>query len=192
MDKYMKNAIGIKLDVPFMEKELAKSKGVKWAAAQKTWFYPLNDDLKDILNWINPEMLVFSSIKSSGKNIKRYFMQIRKGYKCHKCDGKMDIIVPFEKPPKNRAHTQTHEYALIWGKPKSFVAFAESLYISMKFSSTSVVEEKYAMHICPKCNAIQGDFYVYEDKDCRLPEINSFFVIHDLDNDTWVIENGIG
>lgn len=157
----MKNAIGIKLDVPFTDKELAKRSGLKWDAIHKTWYYPLDDNLKSISNWIKPDLLVFSTTKPSSKNIKRYFLQIRQGYKCHKCDGEMNIVILFEKQPKNRTHTKIHEYALVWEKPKSFVAFANSLYISMKFSRTSIIEESYALHICPRCNAIQGDYYVY-------------------------------
>jgi len=184
----MKKAIGIRLNVPFSEKEEAKSLGAKWDAVEKTWYLPFESGKENIAQWLDETSLVSKNIKAKSKNLIRYYMQIRSGYPCHKCGHKMNIIASFNKPPKNPENTKTHEYALVWSRPKSFVKFASTISIPMKFTSTSVVKTPYALHSCPKCNIVQGDFYMFEDKDCLLPEIKSFYVTYDTENDNWSIE----
>lgn len=176
--------LGIKLNVGFMEKELAKQSGARWYDDEKTWYLPLTDELELVAEWIPKELLIYEN-----KGIERIFMEVRSGYPCFKCKKPMDILQPFPKPPRNLEHTQPGEYCdNTWDKPKSYAEFAERLGINMDYRKTSMVDKPYAIHVCPHCGSVQGDFFVFEDKDCRLPVKIAFFARHDLKNDTWTIE----
>ena len=202
---------GIRLDVKYEEKEKAKNAGARWDYDAKVWYLPVCSHLVKVSKWLNPQYILYfteeetrkMALKEAGithENVEkdkkrsttptifRLYMEIREGYACHKCKNGMDILQPFAKPPKNPQHTKPYEYCLTWDKPKSYVDFANSLGIKMQYKSTATVHKPYALHICPHCGQIQGDFYIFEDKDCMLPVKRSFYVTYDKNQDIWKIE----
>lgn len=190
----------LKLHVKYEEKEEAKKLGAKWDSKRKTWYIPLPEELKNFSKWIDNSLLIIDenakenehtqpcdSKPDNNANELKLFMEVREGYPCCKCGKGMNILQPFSKRPKNMAHTKPHEYALIWHKPASYVEFAKSLDVKMDFRTTSIIKTPYALHICPNCGQVQGDFYIFEDKDCRLPVKQSFEVLYSPDKDEWKI-----
>ena len=171
---------GIKLNVMYEEKNQAKILGAKWDVQHKTWYLPITEELKPFTCWMDSNFLLYDNDGQQTSILdnmyQRFFMEIREGFLCYKCNKKMDILQPFSKQPKDPSHTKPHEYSLIWDKGNSYVTFANELGIKMKYISTSVVKHPYAVHICPHCNQIQGDFYIFEDKDCLLPVKKAFML----------------
>lgn len=43
----------LKINVPYSDKDIAKSKGAFWDVEQKTWFVPDHKDINDFQQWIN-------------------------------------------------------------------------------------------------------------------------------------------
>ncbi|WP_454054910.1 DUF5710 domain-containing protein [Clostridium sp. Marseille-Q7071] len=191
---------GIKLNVKYEEKEEAKKAGAKWDFKRKVWYFPVCKDLIPVLKWLNTDVFIYADSEkrkeilqeddySNDLNDIQLFMEIREGYPCCRCGKGMDILQPFSKPPKNLQYTKTYEYYLTWNKPKSYADFANNLGIKMEYRSTSIVKTPYAVHICPHCGQVQGDFYIFEDKDCRLPVKKSFYVHYNNKQDKWEIKD---
>ncbi len=184
---------GIKLNIIRQsDKHNAKQLGIRRKADQR--YLPFYNtklrrasvirDLEYIIDWIPKEQLIYE-----GGKTERIFMEVRSGYPCFKCKKPMDILQPFPKPPKNLEHTYPGEYCdNTWDKPKSYAEFAERLGVHMDYRKTSMVDRPYAIHVCPHCGCVQGDYFIFEDKDCRLPVKIAFFAQHNVENDIWTIE----
>ncbi len=199
----MSDIKGLKLEVPYSQKDIVKNLGAKWDYKTKSWYIPCELPIKDFAPWIDKKFLLFDENKQKSDENKqktfsesppqtrtiKFYFQIRSGYPCHACKEPMNILQMFYEKPKNPLHTRSYEYAQTWSKPRSYVNFARSLGIKMSFRSTSIVSREYALHICPVCSAVQGDYFVFEDKDCRLPLVKGFFAIYDQLEDTWTIED---
>lgn len=51
----------VKLDVPFDEKDEAKSLGARWDPARKTWYLLDIEDLTPLMRWVTPTRLAVSA-----------------------------------------------------------------------------------------------------------------------------------
>lgn len=113
-------------------------------------------------------------------------VDIRSGYKCWACKKEMDIFLMFNPEVKNELRSGYPIISdLAYSKPTTIVPFAMQLGIKLEERFSKITREKYIMHICPHCNAHQGDNYVVEDNHQETILRQSVRIIYDRLNKCW-------
>lgn len=181
----------LKLNVSFKDNEQVKNLGAKWDWARRIWYIELPKEFDCFSEWIDESVLVPENYKNNvidnlnDDGTVTLFTEIRENYPCYNCGKGMDIIQLFPKKPKNMEFTKSYEYTMIFTRPYSFVAFAKSQNIKMRFQSTKVIKEPYAIHVCPYCGSVQGDNFIFMDKDCKLAVKEYFITVYDPKKEEW-------
>lgn len=153
-----------KLNVPFSEKDIVKSKGAFWDATQKTWFVPDHKDLNDFTQWIDTENIniiikapVYLAINTS---------------ECWKCHHETTVISLYSDNfyhldyRDEEAENETYEkvdaksfFSDITFLDKDILQFLHQNFAFFKLGFSKTINSRYWANHCEQCDALQGDFF---------------------------------
>ncbi len=160
--------VPLKLNVPYSEKDQAKAKGAFWNPEYKTWFVP--DPAYSLLNrfrkWL-PEEEAFLIVP---KNI----IIASTERNCWKCSHLTKVIAISANSFYEKDYNEENE--ILWILQDFFTLFQnieiisdelktglERSYPLFRLDYSKTANGKYWSNHCEHCNAIQGDFYLFDE-----------------------------
>lgn len=154
----------LKINVPYSDKDIAKSKGAFWDVEQKTWFVPDHKDINDFQQWINKSKVsvIIKSPVSIALN----------SSDCYKCANKTAVI---SLASNNFYYLNTDENEdEKWFRADGWSFFSMPVFIenelvgkinklfpNYKIAYSKTAESSYWANHCEHCGALQGDFFLH-------------------------------
>lgn len=177
------------LNVPFEEKDEAKTLGAIFDGEIKKWkFNGIARDFVKFSKWIQSDA-EFKKFDGEGGIIALNEFYIVQGYRtCYKCKNKTRIIglgcsdyVRFSKRTKItqniqpiydfKNHVDSMDILVFWVEKEESIPPLLRDYLSKEYgvrmTYSATVRRKYLANVCEHCNALQGNNFVYDD-DCEL------------------------
>lgn len=157
----------LKINVPFEEKDEAKSRGAFWDKEEKTWFVPDHRNINDFTQWIDNS--AFSIIAKSP------FYIVLNNRACWKCNNETSVIALAFDHLYLAEEDETGE--VVWlGSEDQFSFFSTVTFINndaraiiervfpfYKLGYSKTAEGRYWANHCEHCNALQGDFHLHSE-----------------------------
>ena len=156
----------LKINVPYSDKDIAKSKGAFWDVEQKTWFVPDHKDINDFQQWINKSKVsvIIKSPVSIALN----------SSDCYKCANKTAVI---SLASNNFYYLNTDENEdEKWFRADGWSFFSMPVFIenelvgkinklfpNYKIAYSKTAESSYWANHCEHCGALQGDFFLHSE-----------------------------
>lgn len=145
------------LNVPYEEKDQAKTLGAKWNPKEKLWMAPGSSFLEysKFSRWIDGSFILHDEI---------YIVETSR--QCWKC-GKETPIICFAS--KNHIESETGKRIHTWKltsvfsrMPSELLALVKTRYnFKLKYSNT--VGEKYYANCCSSCDSLQGNNFLFNE-----------------------------
>lgn len=153
----------VNLDVPFDEKDEAKSKGARWDPAAKRWFAPPGIDLKPLQAWI----------PGTGENLTELIPPIfvvESATLCWKCNqvtpvgtiASESFIEPDDDGARHPADSYLYVFSGITYLPQEAQNEIRKVNPGYRHRYSKTAGGKYFMNHCP-CGAQLGDFYMHSE-----------------------------
>jgi len=173
--------VQIDLNVPYAEKDEAKSLGAKWDWEKKVWYVPEGADPQPFARWLPTILDDEFSIRAD-----RYYIgQTTKS--CWKCqnqtnifgfllDGDHDLLMDYECPDSDELVLSWEHIdepatiAYIGHLPDSIQKRISALTTHFYPDTSKMAGSQYWMNHCERCEAKLGDFYIHSD-----PGLGGFF-----------------
>lgn len=156
----------VKINVPYNDKDVVKSKGAFWDVEQKTWFIPDHKDINDFQQWIDKSKVsvIIKSPLSIALN----------STDCYKCGNKTAVI---SLASNNFYYLSTDEKEeekwflsdnLSFFSMPTFIDAAFSSILSQAFPNYKITYSKtaecsYWANHCEHCEAFHGDFFLHSE-----------------------------
>ncbi|PSL47175.1 hypothetical protein CLV51_10220 [Chitinophaga niastensis] len=160
--------MSLQLNVPFEEKEDAKSKGAMWDAAAQTWYLPEDryDLLMEVDKWIpekNTPIILSSELTIAHAD-----------RPCWKCDHSNRVIAIasnyfYEKDMNERDEAVWLEqnfftlFQQISDISSNLQAFLKDYYPDYKSGYSQTADGYYWYNHCESCKSIQGDWFLFDE-----------------------------
>jgi hypothetical protein len=157
----------INLNVPFHEKDAAKSLGAKWDKEKKTWYTYYDEDIEKFFKWIVPK-------EDDGLDLKAdYFYIAETQRECWECKRKTNVysflLESFQATGVVEEIEDNENFKTFWMEQSnpSFISNITKLNNEAKLAILSftdkykVSKNKYFANHCEHCNDLQGDFYLH-------------------------------
>lgn len=164
----------IKLNVPFKEKDTAKTNGAKWNPEEKTWYIPEHiSDLTPFTKWLSPNENIYL------KSPLIFAIWQKECWKCKKTTPLFAIganqylicnLIESEDLVDDEGY---YIDQIVWDK-FDFGLFHRVMYIPdniktlisthfpyFQFTYSNFTRSKYWANLCVHCNSLQGDNYVH-------------------------------
>lgn len=164
----------ILLNVPYEEKDLAKSLGAKWNPELKKWYIQNTEDAGKFAKWIwkSPEnyetLYIFSKhiyivegmrvCHKCGKKTRVIGLGVEQYYQIYDDEGKGDYTI--EKVDDNDISISEITEDL----PKSIIDYCSNIW-NFKKTFSKTVQHSYLANCCDHCNALQGNYFLFEEVD---------------------------
>ena len=157
------------LNVPFAEKDEAKSLGARWNADFKKWYVANKKDYHKFIKWILGN-------NDTTQIICDHFYIIEGVHECFKCHTKIkvigfgienffDICDPNEYDtdnPFDYYEGEIHISSMIDPLPENFKEYLSSQY-NYRTGFSKTVNSRYPANHCKNCNVIQGEFFLFQE-----------------------------
>lgn len=156
----------LKINVPYNDKDVAKSKGAFWDVEQKTWFVPDHKDINDFQQWIDKSK-VSVIIKSP------IFIALNSN-DCYRCANETAVISLASNNFYFLSTDENEEEK--WFKADGLSFFSMPLFIeneligkisklfpNFKIAYSHTAESSYWANHCEHCGALQGDFFLHSE-----------------------------
>lgn len=145
----------ILLDVPYQEKDLAKSKGAKWNPIIKTWFTDDLGKLSDLEMWINSFNVICETL---------YILKMDRI--CWKCGKEIEVVClatnkSYFKENKYQKNLNIQLFSYVLKMPNSLTSYMKEHFLYFPSYSKSISSSYYVNH-CKFCDSIQGDNFLHE------------------------------
>lgn len=156
----------LKINVPYSDKEIAKSKGAFWDVEQKTWFVPDHKDINDFQQWIDKSQVsvIIKSPVSIALN----------SSDCYKCANKTAVI---SLASNNFYYLSTNEnedekwfradglsfFSMPVCIENELVGKINRLFPNYKIAYSKTAESSYWANHCEHCGALQCDFFLHSE-----------------------------
>lgn len=181
------------INVPTEDVVEAEECGALFDSEKQLWYVPPDLMLGDFGDWYEISQECGQALCSECGNFALHFLdiEIRNNYQCFKCKSPMKIISIFFLPEDDLTSICGKRHplcsAMHTSKPLSLISFSQKFDITLENRYSHEAEAIYPMHICPKCNAHQGDHYImlnlYNDSFIE----KSFHVSYCASCDKWEI-----
>lgn len=156
----------LKINVPYSDKDVAKSKGAFWDVEQKTWFVPDHKDINDFQQWIDKSkvsVIIKSPVSIALNNSN-----------CYKCRNKTAVI---SLASNNFYYLNTDEnedekwfradelsfFSMPVLIDNELVSKINKLFPNYKIAYSKTAESSYWANHCEHCGALQGDFFLHSE-----------------------------
>jgi|GEM_PF-737131 hypothetical protein len=172
------------LNVPYSQKDLAKSLGAKWDNKRKSWFVPNGVNTTPFIHWITERIVpLYQSPNIRSNN----FYIVKSKEICWKCSKLSEVFAFFL--PSGHEKIEYWEYEPCQNQPPSnlievkewikaehaiFVTYVDylseyPLKLIKEISSnyyydfSKTTSDNYYMNHCKHCGSKQGDFFMYSE-----------------------------
>lgn len=156
----------LKINVPYSDKDIAKSKGAFWDVEQKIWYIPNHKDINDFQQWIDKSKV--SVIIKSPISIALNKTD------CYKCGNKTAVI---SLASNNFYYLNTDEnedekwfradvltfFSMLVFIDNELASKINRLFPKYKIAYSKTAESSYWANHCEHCGALQGDFFLHSE-----------------------------
>ncbi|WP_126974133.1 DUF5710 domain-containing protein [Gynurincola endophyticus] len=157
----------LKLNVPYADKELAKSKGAFWDAEEKTWYVPDHRNINDFLTWFDTDKI--------DTILKTPFYMASNKRSCWKCKKKITVLALYsdnfyyldeegsdnEESVFEKAELKSF-FSHVFYIDENFASFVRQQFPDFKLGFSKTVNGEYWANHCEFCHALQGDHFNHE------------------------------
>lgn len=147
------------LNVPFKEKDRAKSLGAKWSPELKRWYIPNGADVVLFKEWTLRES---TTILSVPVNI-CLAQSLRNCWKCEKESPVVAVAAEREVLPVIDEEHPFFLFHYIEKLPLDIVNYLQAYFPKYRLDYSKTTESRYYMNHCNYCDALFGDWYLYEE-----------------------------
>lgn len=168
----------INLNVPFVQKDLAKELGARWDFANKVWYVPDGVDPAPFAHWLPPEAAPYADTSQSpGFDIRamHYFI-VQSHTHCWRCKG-LTRVFSFLLPPEHEAYEPADDdgpgywfspggvciVSMIDALPPTVLAHMKRYTRNYRQAYSRTAGTRYFLNHCEHCHAAQGDFYMHNE-----------------------------
>ncbi|MDN5476818.1 MAG: DUF5710 domain-containing protein [Chryseobacterium sp.] len=171
--------MSIRINVPFSEKDIAKSKGAFWDKEEKTWFIPNHKDLSDFTQWLdNDDVSII---------VRSPFYIAENTRDCYKCGDTTPVIALAAEKYYSLEHQDNDDGEDFeeWIFSAEFSFFSTPTYLNKEVTSllnlkypyykigySRTFGGKYWANHCIHCNALQGDFHMHSEPGGEFYPLN--------------------
>ncbi len=162
--------MSIQIDVPYQDKDRAKSQGAFWDTHNKTWYIPNTKKIANFVEWL-PEQ--------ADMIIKAPILVAKNSSRCWKCGKETPLIAMgglnfimqnysgdnSKKIEWSQVSNRLFLFSNITYLPKQIIDIIQSQYSSFKLTYSRTVQGKYWANTCIHCNSLQGDFFNHNEPD---------------------------
>lgn len=154
----------INLNVPYNQKDEAKSHGARWDAKNKTWFITTNLDINLFRRWLPNE--ADSEVANSLAPI--FF--ITSYCDCWKCKKESPVycIASSGYIYKGKKHHKFTVYSNLKASSNDIEKVLKEAYPKYRLDYSKTTSEKYFLNHCEFCDAKMGDFFLHNEHDCAF------------------------
>ena len=143
------------LDVPFFQKDEAKSMGARWNPKIKKWYVPKGKEVSKFEQWA-PNLDVSTITLDS-----LYLVQSH--HNCWKCSNEYRVFCLSDR--------QSY-FSFVTRVSKSVYLILKEKCPTYRKDYSKTVEYRYYMNHCSHCNAKSGDFFLHQEEDSPFLDIN--------------------
>ncbi len=145
----------VRLNVPYKEKDSAKSKGAKWNPNIKTWFTDDIAKLPGLTKWINPYNVICENT---------YILKMQRT--CWKCKRSNDVVClgtdkSYSMENKYRTNLDVQLLSYVLEMPNLLADYMKDQFSYFPSYSKTINTTYYVNH-CKYCKSIQGDNFLHE------------------------------
>ena len=145
----------IKLNVPFAEKDLAKSNGEKWNPTEKTWFTDDANKLPVLSKWSSVHNIICDHL---------YILKMERT--CWKCNRKTDVgclasDLSYAAESKYKTNLNIQLFSYVEDMPAILATYMKT-HFAYYPSYSKTIDARYYINHCKYCNSMQGDNYLHE------------------------------
>lgn len=156
------------LDVPFSEKDKAKSLGAKWNPELKKWYVENVDDYYKFVDWISADIISLGDCDCKSNYIicNHFYVVVgqRECFRCHKSTSVIAFVIDDYVECDTFKH-KTDEAILcsfIEGLPKNIYDLLADNYL-FRYDFSKFSSSYYVANHCQNCGVLQGRFFLFED-----------------------------
>lgn len=159
------------LEVPFNEKDEAKSLGAKWNPKLKCWYVPAGFDKSEFSKWLPPDLKASSNFKA----ISPIYLA-RSPESCWKCGSETAVFCIaaagfIEDNDEVNGFVTFSNLGFCENTIRSEIEAYAPLY---RVANSKQADSHYYMNHCEHCNAKMGDFYMHNEPEgafCPVDEV---------------------
>lgn len=142
------------LNVPYAEKDLAKSKGAKWNPTKKKWYIDDYKKLPQMKQWLEDDSIICESL-----------YLLKKSHDCWKCKKSIEVVLlatdkSYAAIDNFKLNSNIQILTYVKAMPDELANFMKGKGYFPSFSKQ--VNEKYYVNHCNNCKMIQGDNFLHE------------------------------
>ena len=144
------------LNVPYPQKDLAKSKGAKWNPNIKSWYIDDVTKVDSVKQWLPPFNIICENL---------YLLKMQ--HFCWKCGKQMDVVMlatdksySDENGEKYQQNVNLQLLTYVKSMPGALAKYLTQ-YLYRPSLSKTICEDYFVNH-CPYCGRITGDNYLHE------------------------------
>ncbi|CAI2398754.1 DNA primase TraC [Serratia proteamaculans] len=152
----------IYLNVPYSEKDEAKSKGARWDATEKKWFITDTQDKIEFSNWLESEI-----DSPPGRKFSPPIYLVQSFEPCWRCRHFSRVYCLADSRLNCFYYVERIEEEL------RYIIGPNAPRYTLDYSKRT--NSKYFMNHCEKCNAKMGDFYMHNEPG------GAFFPVEEVD-----------
>lgn len=132
------------LDVPFPEKDMAKSLGARWDSQVKKWYVPEDVSIDQFQQWLPAFMYIVLAKQEC--------------WKCHKETKLVAVGIPYE----NDSLALLPRLECMPYEMRKYI-LEQGVHYHAKFSKTTGLTE--INNCCEHCDSLQGEFFLFSEPD---------------------------
>jgi len=145
----------VRLNVPYAEKDLAKSNGAKWNPTEKTWFTDDTRKLPGLSKWSSAHNVVCDHL---------YILRMERV--CWKCNRETDVVclasdLSYAAESNYETNLDIQLFSYIEEMP-AILATHMKTHFAYYPSYSKTIDARYYINHCKYCNSVQGDNYLHE------------------------------
>lgn len=147
------------LQVPFEDKDKAKSLGAKWDAQRKKWYIPDGIEKQPFEKWL-PKYETEFNLRALSP-----FYLLKSKEPCWKCEHVSEVISFAAEgvEEENKLHAEFVTFFYVALLPERLKVFVTEKYASYFLDYSNTTESYYYINHCQKCSASLGDFFMHNE-----------------------------
>ena len=145
------------LEVPFSEKDKAKSLGARWNPKIKKWYVPKGQEISNFKQWIsNPDDIYKMTLDPT--------LYLAQSYQiCWKCSKEYQVFCLSDRKIY---------FSFVKRVPKSIYLILKEKAPTYNVDYSNTTKSRYYMNHCSHCNAKSGDFFLHQEEDAPFLDVN--------------------
>lgn len=147
--------MNIRLNVPYKEKDLAKSNGARWNPDLKTWYINDVSLLQGVSQWLGNFNIICENL-----------FLLKMNHPCWKCKKEIEVVCLATNKSyvittgRYKMNSNLQILSYVQEMPNPLTNYLEALGYTASYSKT--INDIYYINHCKHCKNIQGDNFIHE------------------------------